>query len=165
MNNNPDPSSPFYSKYPSLPTHLQIAFSQLGTFEYTLPHKVKTVLGVKTYKSNPQIEKYLSCVGMPSDDKIPWCSAFVNWCLMEAGLTGTHSALARSFLSWGIEIDSPQPGDIVVIRRGVSKVKGHVYFYLDHGKGWIYGIGGNQNDRVGVNTYSSLRHLSYRRAV
>ena len=138
--------------YPNLPYHIQIAFSQLGVKEF------------QGSPSNPQIEDYLECVGMPSNDNIPWCSAFINWCLLEANISGTGSALARSFLGWGYEVLEPKVGDIVVIKRGVSKTKGHVYFYLDHGFGWIYGIGGNQNDRVGVNTYSSVRLLSYRRA-
>ncbi len=153
MNNNPDPNVTPTSFTTIIPYHLQIAFSQLGT---------KELIGTP---SNPQIDNYLKSVGFPGDDKIPWCAAFVNWCLQEAGIEGTHKALARSFLSWGYEITEPKLGDIVVIRRSISRYKGHVYFYLDHGKGWIYGIGGNQNDRVGVNTYSSLRLLSYRRAV
>ena len=143
-------SNPTPTSYLNIPYHLQIAFSQLGVLEFT-------------NGSNPIIENYLSTVDLPSNDNIPWCSAFVNWCLYEAGMDGTGSGLARSFLQWGYPVARPRLGDIVVIKRGMSKVKGHVYLYLDHGKGWIYGIGGNQNDRVGVNTYSSLRLLSYRR--
>ena len=34
-------------------------------------------------------------------DTVPWCSAFVNWCMKEAGITGSDSAAAKSWLTWG----------------------------------------------------------------
>jgi len=153
MNHPVIPSPTFDLEYPSIPPHLRVAISQIGLYEYAGD------------LSNPIIEQYLSSVDIHGKDNIPWCSAFVNWCLQEAGMVRTRSGLARSFLSWGQEVKHPYIGDIVVIKRGVSKTKGHVGFYMDHHKGWVYILGGNQNDRVGVNAYSSLRLLSYRRAL
>lgn len=134
-----------------IPNHLQLAFSQMG---------VKEFAGTP---SNPQVEQYLEAVDLPSDDKIPWCAAFANYCVVEVGLKGTGSGLARSFLHLGEQVDDPRPGDIVVLRRGIDPRKGHVGFYLDQSKTLIYILGGNQNDRVGVNGYSKLRLLQYRR--
>lgn len=34
-----------------------------------------------------------------SAQSTPWCAAFVNWCLKEAGLPGTNSNLAKSFVN------------------------------------------------------------------
>jgi uncharacterized protein (TIGR02594 family) len=137
----------------SLPRPLQIAISQIGTFEYS---------GRLT---NPHVAKYLTSVGLPGIDSIPWCAAFVNWCLQEGGVKGTNSGLARSFLYWGNNTDDPKPGDIVVLRRGVDPRKGHVGFYLDKSNGYIRLLGGNQGDRVGVNSYAAIRLLGYRRVV
>ena len=112
--------------------------------------------------ANPRIVEYLGTVDMPSDDEIPWCAAFINWIVKSIGLDGTGSALARSFLKWGSETESPLPGDIVVISRGDSPYLGHVGLYLDSNQGVVLIGGGNQFDRVGVNGYSRSRVLSFR---
>jgi uncharacterized protein (TIGR02594 family) len=114
--------------------------------------------------ANPQIVEYLETVDMPSDDEIPWCAAFINWVLKQVGIEGTGEALARSFLKWGESvIDYPEPGDIVILRRGTSGWQGHVGVYLDRNNGVVLVAGGNQYNRVGVNGYSSSRVIDIRR--
>ncbi len=140
----------------NLPSQLLIAFNELGTAEYE---------DFETQSENPQIADYLSTVDLPGDDEIPWCSAFVNWCLQQAGLQVTYSGLARSFLSYGLEALNPMPGDIVVFKRTNDPTKGHVAFFLDTHKDWIYVLGGNQQNRVGVNAYRTRDILSYRRPI
>jgi uncharacterized protein (TIGR02594 family) len=118
---------------------------------------------------NPRILAYFEATSLKATtDEVPWCAAFVNWCLREAGLEGTGSAQARSFLRWGftIPVEKIEPGDVVVFSRGNRSEQGHVAFFLE----WTSErnrcmniIGGNQSDRVSVATYSTQRLLSVRR--
>jgi uncharacterized protein (TIGR02594 family) len=59
---------------------------------------------------NPRIAEYFEATTYPTtDDEVPWCSAFVNWCVLNAGYYPTHSAAARSWLKWGRKLESPTP--------------------------------------------------------
>lgn len=53
---------------------------------------------------NPRIVEYLKSTNLGSpqnkNDETAWCSAFVNWCVEQAGFDGTDSALARHWLKW-----------------------------------------------------------------
>jgi uncharacterized protein (TIGR02594 family) len=104
-----------------------------------------------------------------TDDETPWCSAFANWCFLQAGIVGTRSAAARSWLTWGEGISlaegPPRVGDVVVLRRGDSAWQGHVGFYAGEGDGagWIRVLGGNQGDAVTVAQYLLTHVLGYRR--
>jgi len=133
-----------------IPLHLDIALNEIGQAEIPGPG------------NNPRIAEYLKSVGLPGIDVIPHCAAFVDWCLVQSGVKGTGSGLARSFLHWGFKIEEPKLGCVVVLRRGIDPVKGHVGFFLDASRGFIRILGGNQGDRVGINAYSTLRLLDYR---
>jgi uncharacterized protein (TIGR02594 family) len=98
-------------------------------------------------ENHPRVVEYLHSTtnldkASKSKDETPWCSAFVNWCLAQAGYEGTKSALARSWLKWGQPITEPRRGCIVVFTR--EKVFGHVAFYLDETDTHIKVLGGNQ---------------------
>ena len=124
------------------PFWLQLALDELGTKEFP---------GVAV---NPRIAEYLATVGMPSDDGIGWCSGFVEWCFEHSFIKGTKNALARSWTTWGEKSDL-RHGAVVVFRRGSDQKLGHVNFLLDYGLGEnvVYGIGGNQRDRVSISPY------------
>lgn len=92
----------------------------------------------------------------------PWCAGFVNAILEQVGIEGTNSNLARSFLKFGIETNDPQPGDIVVFKRGNSSWEGHVGFFIrDNGRS-IQVLGGNQMDKVCYAEYPRNRVLGFR---
>jgi uncharacterized protein (TIGR02594 family) len=98
-------------------------------------------------ENHPRVVEYLNSTtnldkASKSKDETPWCSAFVNWCLTQAGYEGTNSALARSWLKWGQAITEPRKGCIVVFTR--EKLFGHVAFYLDETDTHIKVLGGNQ---------------------
>ena len=118
---------------------------------------------------NPRILAYFEATSLKATtDEVPWCAAFVNWCLENAGLEGTNSAQARSFLKWGftIPLEKIEPGDVVVFSRGNTSEQGHVAFFLEWSserKNCMNIIGGNQSNRVSVATYSTQRLLSVRR--
>ncbi len=72
---------------------------------------VKEIVGDE---DNPRVLQYLRSTSLgkwaASRDETPWCSAFVNWCITQAGLEGTNSAMARSWLGWGVDLAMPRPG-------------------------------------------------------
>ncbi|GLQ96227.1 NlpC/P60 family protein [Dyella mobilis] len=115
-------------------------------------------------ESHPRIVEYNGCTNLIGyDDKISWCSSFINWCFNRVGVTGTGSALARSWLDWGVAIDRPVYGCVAVLRREeADSWKGHVGFYLRHDAEFIYLFGGNQLDEVRELAYPLDLVLAYR---
>ena len=95
----------------------------------------------------------------------PWCAAFVNKSLEMAGIPGTDSLLARSFLNYGVPTDNPQMGDLVVFKRGGPSWQGHVGFYVDEDETKIYVLGGNQGNKVSIRGYPKKDFLGYRKIV
>ena len=57
-------------------------------------------------------------------DETPWCSAFVSWCVLRAGLESTHSAAARSWRDYGQPCEFRRGAIVVLSRQG----GGHVGF-------------------------------------
>ena len=121
-------------------------------------------------KYNPRVVQYLNTTGHEeNDDETSWCSAFVNWCMIQAGLTGTNNAAARSWLDYGRALDAARPGCIVVLwRQSPTSWKGHVGFF----DGWDAGnrvrlLAGNQGggvdwDEVCVTSFPKERILGFR---
>lgn len=112
--------------------------------------------------SNPRIEAYhATTAGGAADDAVPWCASFVNFCVEGAGLQGTRSKAARSWMDWGVDAGDFVPGCIVVLRRG-SAPKGHVGFFAGFESGRIKLLGGNQGNQVGVASFDADRVLARR---
>ena len=111
--------------------------------------------------SNSRIEEYLRTTGKNTTDETPWCSAFVNWVMSQAGYKGTNSALARSWADWGDPVAPGTLGSIVVFTRGKG---GHVGFCVgyDSRTGNIKLLGGNQSDKVRISNYSNRNVISWR---
>jgi len=97
-----------------------------------------------------------------SDDETAWCSAFVSWCMKQAGKPGTRRANARSWLQWGTRLAEPRLGCVVIFRRGNNPAQGHVAFYLEQRGAGILVLGGNQSNSVRVSTYPAADVLGYR---
>jgi uncharacterized protein (TIGR02594 family) len=121
--------------------------------------------------NEPRVLEYLSATKNlskyeTSRDETPWCSAFVNWCVKQAGYEGTNHALARSWLAWGQEIEVPRRGCIVVFQR--EQKFGHVGFFLEETENEIKVLGGNQQNKetllyeVSEKSYPKKDWLGYR---
>lgn len=113
---------------------------------------------------NPEVVKFLKSCAMldassQSNDETAWCSAFVNWCVEQAGFEGTESAAARSWMHWGKPIPTPVPGCIVVLSRGADPSKGHVGFFVKEDSRSVFLLGGNQSDSVNVTAHAKSRIL------
>lgn len=101
--------------------------------------------------SNPRILMYHSATSLrATSDEVAWCSAFVNWCLKTAGIAGTNSAAATSWLHWG-EVSGPRVGAIAVMRRNSGEH--HVAFFLSETADYYELLGGNQGDQVRISKY------------
>lgn len=88
------------------PHWLDIAFAEMGVSAYPAG------------SSNPRVTEYHEGTNIAGyDDKASWCSSFINWFLSKAGISGTGSALARSWLEWGTLIEEPVIGCIAVLWR------------------------------------------------
>jgi uncharacterized protein (TIGR02594 family) len=130
-----------------------IAMRELGTSEIEGPG------------DNPRIVQYLRSTSlggsMACNDETPWCSAFVNFCVEQAGFAGTDSASARSWLNWGRKTDTPVTGCIAVFERGAPP-SGHVAFYVSQSADQIKVLGGNQGNKVSFAHFPKFRLLGYR---
>lgn len=114
---------------------------------------------------NPRIVQYHSCTSLKAqDDSVPWCSSFVNWCCDQAGVEGTNSAAAKSWLNWGEPVDKPNIGDLAILQRGSSKSQGHVGFFedIDNHKKVLKIFAGNQGDEVCSAWFPLSQVLGYR---
>lgn len=113
---------------------------------------------------NPDIMKYIrTCSNLyetknktryterVGDEGVKWCSAFVNWCISQAGITGTNHALALSWKDWG-QPTEPKPGAIVVTRGTSAR---HVAF-VDRVNGELKMLGGNQQKSSGGGNYNQV---------
>ncbi|MGJ8745243.1 TIGR02594 family protein [Polaribacter sp.] len=135
---------------------LEVAINEFGVKE------------IKGPQHNNRIIKYAheSNLTWINDDETAWCSTFINWVALQAGLTNSKSAAARSWLNVGFETNTPEPGDIVVFwRESIHSHLGHVGIYMGYSidQSRIYVLGGNQGDAVSISAYPAARLLSFRR--
>jgi uncharacterized protein (TIGR02594 family) len=122
-----------------VPAWLMVALNELGQKE------------ISGDGNNPRILEYLATVGFKGGDEIPWCAAFVNWCLSQCGLKGTGLGNAKSYTGYGVSCEGYPVGSILIMNRGADPLKGHVAFCLQvNANGTLFVIGGNQGDRVSI---------------
>jgi uncharacterized protein (TIGR02594 family) len=119
-----------------------IAFGQLGVSEFLV-----------STKNRLHIVQYLESVGEAPDDsiRIPWCAAFAQWCLKQAGAVGADSSNAKDWLGWGEILDEPEYGCITVLKVIAGGDENyHVGFFLGKRDDRILLLGGNQSRKVSV---------------
>jgi uncharacterized protein (TIGR02594 family) len=138
---------------------MKIARKKLGIHE--IPGPRANAFIVECLKS--------TTLGKPDNqsDETAWCSAFANRIMQLAGIKGTNSAWARSWLNWGREPNDAEFGEgvIVILERGPSF--GHVGFLEDWEYSQVDGnkvklLGGNQGDAVSEAWFPMNRVLGYR---
>lgn len=134
------------------PPWMPFAWAELGQREIAGP------------ASNPRIAGYIRTIGQPgaATDSTAWCAAFVGACLASAGVDGTRSLLARSYLDWGQSVDLPVPGAVAVLARGSDPASGHVGFVVGMTADRVVLLGGNQSDAVTVEAFPRSRILAFR---
>lgn len=120
--------------------------------------------------NNPRILEYHSTTTLRANsEETPWCSSFANWCMQRAGIPGTKSAAAISWMHWG-KPSAARPGAITIIynrKAAGSRATAsgyHVAFLVEEGPSYYRLVGGNQNNQVIVKDFSKAynRLIGYR---
>jgi uncharacterized protein (TIGR02594 family) len=118
---------------------------------------------IRGARHNQRIIQYHGTTGLgATSDEIAWCSSFINWCLRQAGIRGTNSAAAASWLYWG-QVSGARQGAIAVIynpaarNTQLSRSGNHVGFLVQETATHFVLLGGNQSDQVRVSRYPKAR--------
>ena len=124
----------------------------------------KKEMGQKEFagsKHNPRILEYHKTTSLKAtEDEVAWCSSFVCWVFTQLKYLTTRSARAKSWLEWGIPLEVPIPGCLVIFTRDGG---GHVGFYDSGYKtGLIKVLGGNQSNTVKLSNYTEKNVIGYR---
>lgn len=94
----------------------------------------------------------------PTKRSSRWCAEFMNMMERKMGRSGTGSALAKSFASYGRRVSNPRAGDIAVLSR---KGGGHVGYVMSVSGGKVKLISGNHGRKVGIGTYPRSRVIAF----
>lgn len=94
-----------------------------------------------------------------NDDETPWCSSAMNYWMKLAGRPFTRSAAAKSWLGWGVALDVPRIGCVVVLKRDGGH---HVGLFEGFHNGRIMLLGGNQSNTVSIDDFDTKDVLGYR---
>jgi uncharacterized protein (TIGR02594 family) len=109
---------------------------------------------------NPTVVAMFAKVGHPEvrHDETPWCAAFVGACLEDAGIPSTRTLWALHYASWGQQLMYPVVGAVATKKRAGG---GHVFFVTDFDSTHVWGLGGNQSDKVSIVAYKRTVVHSY----
>lgn len=131
--------------------------------------RARAEIGVKEVPgagNNKRILEYAKDAGLGdvvSRDEVPWCAAFVGAMLARTEIEPTKKADAKSYIKWGVQINGPVLGCIVVLNRPPIEWQGHVGFYIGRpSAGKIRILGGNQADMVCEADFDLKRLNQYR---
>lgn len=142
---------------------------------YTLAHRFAGLTEVAGAIDNPQIMAMLKLDNKwPEGDETPWCSAFVNYICWLLRIPRSKSLRARSWLEFGESIslaEATVDWVVIILIRGpepqpgpnVIDAPGHVGFYAGTDNGFVRLLGGNQANKVSINSYPTSRILGIRR--
>ena len=141
--------------------HLGLRYADCPWMQYAAGEAKAGVHECPGNAIDPRVQTYLKVVGF-ADDAVPWCSAFANWCMQQAGFKGTGRAAARSWLTWGTATSACRTGAVAVFSRGQNPHEGHVGFFVGtQGNDYLV-LGGNQRNAVCVRPYAIRDLLSMR---
>ena len=116
-------------------------------------------------QANARIVEYLRSTtldsAMAGSDETPWCAAFVNWVLKQAGIATLNSASAAAWANWGIGLTQPRYGAVTVIHSapkksisGMTHSGNHVGFLVSETATHYELLGGNQSDSVKISQFN-----------
>lgn len=135
---------------------------------YTMAQREVGIHEAPGADNNKRVQEYFAATSMGphTPDSVPWCSAFVNWCMKACGIEGTHSAAARSWMQWGTPLLRPKAGCVIIFSRPLGGPdSGHVGFLARVPTATASNVdvlGGNQGDKVCIAPYPVSRILGWR---
>jgi uncharacterized protein (TIGR02594 family) len=134
------------------PRWLTLAWADLGVAETPGPSHTARVVGYYADVGHPQV----------TNDETAWCAAFLGACLERSGIPSTRSLMARSYLDWGRPLRAFRHGAIAVLARTADPTLGHVGFLVGETADAVILLGGNQRNRVSVESFPRTRLLALR---
>ncbi|CAE6938330.1 hypothetical protein R69608_05085 [Paraburkholderia nemoris] len=160
---------------PTGPRPIDIAQSFIDRFYKNDPRSISQWPSPQPW--NPLIVHFFDATDNPANnDTVPWCAAFVNWCLKRAGKPTTNSSSSQSFATSDAfpVTTSPKEGDILVFTcysksDGKNLGIGHVTFFKESiGENTFSAVGGNQtgtfpsmiSEEEFQKAFESRRHLN-----
>lgn len=99
---------------------------------------------------------------------VPWCAGFINYVLERAGYYTTNNLSAASYHNYGMRVNEPKPGDIVLLRRTGGSGRHVAFFYgyhIENGEKYIMLLGGNQDKSVNITSYPIELVVDIRRPI
>lgn len=103
-------------------------------------------------KSAPVIMQWAKDIGAPAyfnNDDVAWCAVYANRLMLACGLpmagTGYDLLRAKSFEKWGVKLETPALGAVLVFARQGGA---HVGLYLGERDDAYRVLGGNQRNAV-----------------
>jgi uncharacterized protein (TIGR02594 family) len=117
-------------------------------------------------KANPHILEFFAEIGYSwvKDDDTAWCSAALNYFCKKLDYERSGKLDARSWLNVGVEVTTPELGDVVIYWRNKKESwEGHVGLYISEENGLIWTLGGNQSNGLNISLYNKNKVLGYRK--
>jgi uncharacterized protein (TIGR02594 family) len=142
----------------TFPGELRFFQAENGDPPWLMVAREEAFRGVYEYPgadNNSRISQYLSVsgVGKNPPDEVPWCGAFLAFCLKDCGDAAAAASVrpgaaqAADWLNWGQPVPAAQarPGDVIVLKPQAAGSTGHVGFYVAGAPaGKVRVLGGNQ---------------------
>lgn len=131
---------------------------------YPWIEEAKKHIGLKEIpgtKNSPVITGWLKVMGAWwNDDETPWCGVFTGYCMKVAKISYPKLYMrASEWANWGMRLDTPVDGCVVVFNR---KGGGHVGFVMGQTKdGFLTVLGGNQGNAVTIAKFDRTRVVGY----
>ncbi|MCO5092075.1 TIGR02594 family protein [Bosea sp. (in: a-proteobacteria)] len=125
--------------------------------------------GLHEVKSRSALMAWLRADGKTLGDpaKLPWCGDAIQTCLaltLPDEPQPVNPYLARNWLKFGVGLDEPALGCILVFWRGSKTgTSGHVGLYAgEDAQGYLHVLGGNQSDAITIARLDKARLLGMR---
>ena len=119
--------------------------------------------------NNPEILKYFlaTSLGAQTSDQVPWCAAFVSWCMANCGndkvaSANLRTAWAPTWLNWGFSVGRPVMGAVALTGPREDGTPGHMGFVIGENNTTISLLAGNQGNAVSKADIPKVDVVGYR---
>lgn len=137
---------PIFKSLDTRPAWIRAAQGEIGVKETNgAANNPRVMEYIRTCTAQYDAKKRQAWENM-GDSGVEWCACFVNWCLLQAGITGLNTAWAPSWFGWGRRIYGPERGAIVCFKwswLNSPYTVDHIAF-CDVVNGEFRTLGGNQ---------------------
>ena len=131
------------------------------------PEIMKIAMDYNGYKANKNRKELKELLAI-DPVQVPWCAGFINFVLDKAGYYTTNSLQASSYHNYGMRVQSPEPGDVVLLKRTGGSGRHVAFFvgyYTENGVRYIQLLGGNQDNEVNITSYPIELVMDIRRPI